>query len=315
MTTTDRPVRTGPQDGSVHYFSCSVYDVPPVACDCGGYVPTADDLRIERLNAALANVGVNVDAPEHGSSTGSGPGHGSTWNPATDKQRAFLSSLGVEAPAILSKRDASAMIDDALASKPKAPAATSALAAAPAAAPARSNRYAANCNLCGGNVPAETGSLRKDGARWIVEHVGGCPAKVETAPPAAGSYEPAKGDVHVVDGAFYRVHISQSTGRAYTVKARIDRAATWNDDGSLDEAGIVEWEYPGIGLRSLSTETLATADEAAAFGHLAGRCCFCSTPIDTPESTTVGYGPKCASDRGLPWGANVAKAAKAAAKV
>jgi len=32
-----------------------------------------------------------------------------------------------------------------------------------------------------------------------------------------------------------------------------------------------------------------------------GKCCFCNRPLTVPESISRGYGPKCASDRGLPW--------------
>jgi hypothetical protein len=33
-----------------------------------------------------------------------------------------------------------------------------------------------------------------------------------------------------------------------------------------------------------------------------GRCSFCGTTITTDESLTVGYGPVCAENYGLPWG-------------
>ena len=34
-----------------------------------------------------------------------------------------------------------------------------------------------------------------------------------------------------------------------------------------------------------------------------GQCCFCNLDLDTRESRTVGYGPVCAKNHGLPWGA------------
>src|SRR5687768_1601751 len=103
--------------------------------------------------------------------------------------------------------------------------------------------------------------------------------------PAAPAYEPEKGDVHVLDGDFYRVHKAQGTGRFYAVR--------WDGD---------EWVYAGGALRRCSTETLATAEDAARFGQLFHTCVFCTRPLDTPESTAVGYGPVCAAKRGLPWG-------------
>lgn len=34
-----------------------------------------------------------------------------------------------------------------------------------------------------------------------------------------------------------------------------------------------------------------------------GQCCFCNLELDTRESRTAGYGPVCAKNHGLPWGA------------
>lgn len=160
----------------------------------------------------------------------------------------------------------------------------------PAPAPAddagqdhRPNRYAGTCTECGGTVPAGEGWLTGRPGAWTTQHPAGqCPA---AAPAPTDGYEPAKGDVHVIEGTYYRVHIGQRSQRPYAVQ--------WT--GS-------EWDSaPGM-IRRLTTATMATAEQAAGFGHLYGRCCFCTTPIDTPASTTVGYGPKCAADRGLPWG-------------
>jgi hypothetical protein len=128
-------------------------------------------------------------------------------------------------------------------------------------------------------------------------------AKAEAAAaPSTGYADVAKkGDVHVVDGEYLRVHISQRTGHAYANKAVILETARWDGD-TLVKAGKVKWEYaPGV-IKRLSVDTFATADEAAAFGKMVGRCCFCSTPIDTKESIAAGYGPVCAANRGLPWG-------------
>jgi hypothetical protein len=48
------------------------------------------------------------------------------------------------------------------------------------------------------------------------------------------------------------------------------------------------------------------AGEAAAYGRLHGRCCFCNHPLRDERSTAVGYGPDCADHYGLPWGAREA---------
>lgn len=42
-------------------------------------------------------------------------------------------------------------------------------------------------------------------------------------------------------------------------------------------------------------------------GRTQGACCFCSRPLDTDASQTVGYGPICADKYGLPWGEVIRK--------
>ncbi len=41
---------------------------------------------------------------------------------------------------------------------------------------------------------------------------------------------------------------------------------------------------------------------ASNHGHTSGRCCFCNLRLDDERSVTVGYGPVCADNYGLPWG-------------
>lgn len=136
----------------------------------------------------------------------------------------------------------------------------------------------------------------------------GIPGEDGTPPLATGAYVDTakKGDVHVVDGEYLRVHIAQKSGHPYAVKAVIVEEAEWDGD-TLVKSGKVQWVYaPGV-IKTLSPSTFATAEEAAAFGKMVGRCCFCSTPIDTPESIAAGYGPVCAANRGLPWGDAITK--------
>lgn len=131
-----------------------------------------------------------------------------------------------------------------------------------------------------------------------------------TAPAATGYVAEAKrGDVHVVDGTYYRIHMAQKSGKPYACRATIVGTAVWAEDGKLVRPADIEWFYMAGFINELSEATKATADQAAAFGKLVGRCCFCSHAIDTPESTAVGYGPVCASKYGLPWGSTVTAAA------
>lgn len=122
--------------------------------------------------------------------------------------------------------------------------------------------------------------------------------------PAHGTevkVELEKGDIHVVDGSYVRVHISQGTGNPYACVANIIREAVW-EDGKVVEPGEVEWDFVSGLVTKLSTANKATPEQAKQFATLAGRCIYCSRAIDTPESTKVGYGPVCAVKYGLPWG-------------
>lgn len=114
--------------------------------------------------------------------------------------------------------------------------------------------------------------------------------------------EAKRGDVHVVDGTYYRIHVAQQSGRPYAAKATVFAEAEWAADGSLVNPGQVRWDLAKGMIFKLTPDTMATPDQAAAFGKLVGRCCFCSHAIDTPESTQAGYGPVCAAKYGLPWG-------------
>lgn len=147
--------------------------------------------------------------------------------------------------------------------------------------------------------------LTKADATAKINEAKAVPKEVQELPLAAdGTYqaEAKRGDVHVVDGTYYRIHIAQKSGNAYAAKAIITREATWAADGTLETPGEIEWEYAKGMIRLLTAATLTTAEQASAFGKLVGRCCFCSHAIDTPESTAVGYGPVCARKYDLPWG-------------
>jgi hypothetical protein len=50
---------------------------------------------------------------------------------------------------------------------------------------------------------------------------------------------------------------------------------------------------------------------AGEHGRLTGKCCFCNTALTDERSTSVGYGPTCAKNYGLPWGKAAADARQA----
>lgn len=125
----------------------------------------------------------------------------------------------------------------------------------------------------------------KSGASTMIDSYKSMPDAPK--PKAARVDEPElrKGDVHVVDGSYYRVHVAQGSGNLYACK--------WDGERFDYERGAIKLLNPGNKI---------TAEQAAEFGHMFERCCFCSHDIDTPESTAAGYGPKCAAKHGLPWG-------------
>lgn len=93
-------------------------------------------------------------------------------------------------------------------------------------------------------------------------------------------------EIFVLNGEYYKTKKSKA-GHLY--------AMHW-DGGS--------WDYDsakGV-IRKLTPEMRATAAQAAEFGHTYHCCVFCSRALTDSRSETVGYGPKCADDRGLPWG-------------
>lgn len=71
----------------------------------------------------------------------------------------------------------------------------------------------------------------------------------------------------------------------------------WNGNGFRYERGATS---------GLDAATVITAEQAATFGHTFHRCVFCCRDLTTAESTAVGYGPVCAKQHGLPWGAKAA---------
>ena len=52
-------------------------------------------------------------------------------------------------------------------------------------------------------------------------------------------------------------------------------------------------------IKAFSSDPAALA---AQHGHMTGNCCFCRRKLTDERSTTVGYGPECAENYGLPWG-------------
>lgn len=67
----------------------------------------------------------------------------------------------------------------------------------------------------------------------------------------------------------------------------------------LDGSWVYEGRRP---LYTLRVEDRINADDAAEFGHRTGQCVFCLRHLTDERSVSVGYGPICAGNNGLPWG-------------
>lgn len=65
----------------------------------------------------------------------------------------------------------------------------------------------------------------------------------------------------------------------------------------------VRWEYAPGAIKSLRAGDRMTAEQAKNFSDLYGVCVFCTKPLTDERSIFAGYGEKCASNHGLPWGA------------
>jgi len=108
------------------------------------------------------------------------------------------------------------------------------------------------------------------------------------APAAEATCDPQVGDIIDVGGDYVLV-VAGKSGRPY---GKVLGPRGWRyEAGAMDRARQGE---------VLTGEALAAV--AAAHGHAHGWCIFCSLELTDERSVTAGYGPTCASKRGLPWG-------------
>jgi hypothetical protein len=91
-----------------------------------------------------------------------------------------------------------------------------------------------------------------------------------------------------------------SAGKFGTPANRYFATGAFHRDGQLtitpqkDFTEIIGELLQALALDPKGTLSLHRPEDAS--------CCFCGRELTTPESQTVGYGPVCAADRGLPWG-------------
>jgi hypothetical protein len=78
---------------------------------------------------------------------------------------------------------------------------------------------------------------------------------------------------------------------------RIDQGGTFHPGLKVTTAAL-EQALPA--LKAMATDP-ATAGKA--YGARTGHCAFCALPLEDSRSVEAGYGPICAENFGLPWGA------------
>lgn len=76
--------------------------------------------------------------------------------------------------------------------------------------------------------------------------------------------------------------------------------------GRIDPTGVFQ---PGRDLSDPILNALKfmeqnPAEAATAYGQRTGCCCFCGRELTAEDSVSVGYGPICAANHGLPHGSN-----------
>lgn len=104
----------------------------------------------------------------------------------------------------------------------------------------------------------------------------------------AGDRAKHPGTINVTDGGRY------GENKWY---GRIHPGGRWEHG----RGGVPQDVQDMIERLSLTPLTVATEH-----GKLTGHCCFCNTELTDGRSTDMGYGPVCAKNWALPWGASAA---------
>jgi hypothetical protein len=149
---------------------------------------------------------------------------------------------------------------------------------APAAPVARTNRFAGVCVRCGGEVEAEAGTCAKVDGRWVVDHVGECPAPSDVDSVPAGHYAIA------------------SEGENDLMFVRVDRNAGYPVRIKMIVGGHPDTTIPAKRVKGILARIIEAGVEAAAvlYGHELGQCCRCNRTLTDETSRAAGIGPECA---------------------
>jgi hypothetical protein len=100
----------------------------------------------------------------------------------------------------------------------------------------------------------------------------------------AGAASKNPGSINITDGGSF------GSNRWY---GRIDLDGRWVPSREATPAVIAL-------VGRLAADLIAAAVQ---YGHHSGHCCFCALELTDARSTEAGYGPVCAKNWELPWGA------------
>ena len=216
----------------------------------------------------------------------------------------------------MSKRAASEYIDALMAMTRK-----------PMAAKVRPNARPQACERCGATVAAGAGSLAKVGGRWVVEHVGECPAKVivgESGIPGRDGTPPiarptvevdlrplerftSRGIVRVaVPGGDTRLKLRIKFAKDGTIY--VDDAAVYGEGASYGRQYVGE-SYRGKVAAELAVIVADPKAAILAYTKLVGKCGICNRPLEHKTSVEVGIGPRCRAKLGISLAAEPVEAA------
>lgn len=143
-------------------------------------------------------------------------------------------------------------------------------------------------------------TLGRDGnaSRWIdrliskVRELTVAQRSAERSAPTATT-ETVEDGMYVLNGEIFKVqHAIHGSGKPYA-KLFVPPA------GPGLKATFV---YTLGAIKNLRPEHRMTKEQARQYGKLTGTCVFCARVLTDERSIDAGYGEKCASNNGLPWG-------------
>jgi hypothetical protein len=316
-------------------YDCHSFSGPIVGCDCDGCTDmrghhperTLKDGRLVAVDGSRQQaIPTSAEVAAHAADMaalerpqGDGTGHGTrTADGPTEKQIAFIARLAaekqVECPTPATKRAASAEIDRLMAlPTPAAPA---------AAVEAIVGKFAQIDGVWMVRLPmtakvneGDTVQVRK-GNGDMKDVVLGVQDQVfpetgtalwnivdDRRPAAAAPATECPEGIHrTPDGTIYKVYRTQTSGNLAAKRLRIieDRPATETEPAVYH--GEFDYESGAIRRHQLGEATRLSHAEAARFGALYSFCCACGHTLDDERSLDAGYGPRCASRNGWPWG-------------